>query len=154
MPAHDSSHKAAVTVSEMADLCEISRSRFYELMKAGVFPKPVQHPSSSRPLYDLDLIAKCLEIRATGVGLNGPVLFNRKIKRAAQPRPRQQRLQKERPTDPLVQSVLDVVIALGLPTTAKAVSDALSACFPNGTDGHDLGAVGRAVFLHLQGKQP
>lgn len=152
MPAHDPSQKAVVTVSEMADLCQISRSRFYELMKAGVFPKPVQHPSSSRPLYDMDLIAKCLEIRATGIGLNGPVLFNRKIKKATQPKPKQQRFSKEKPTDPLTEAVRDVVIGLGLQATAQAVSNAIAACFPGGTDGHDLGAVSREVFLHLQGK--
>src|SRR3974377_1539779 len=78
------SAKSVITVSEMADLCQLSRSRFYDLIEAGVFPKPVQHPSSKRPMYDRKLQEKCLEIRETGIGMNGqPVLFNRKPKKGS-----------------------------------------------------------------------
>jgi hypothetical protein len=151
MNASELSLKAAVSVSEMADLCEISRSRFYELMKAGVFPKPVQHPSSSRPLYDIDLIAKCLEIRATGIGLNGvPVLFNRKSKRSAPLKQKLQRPVKDPRPDPTVEPILDSLKGLGLPTTQQAVCDALAVLYPTGIGGLDLGDVVRKVFLHLQ----
>jgi len=78
-----SSAKSVITVSEMADLCQLSRSRFYDLIEAGVFPKPAQHPSSKRPMFDRGLQEKCLEIRQTVIGMNGqPVLFNCKPKRA------------------------------------------------------------------------
>src|SRR5438094_1621768 len=79
--------KAAVSVSEMCEMCSISRSRWYELVASGVFPKPVQLPSMKRPVYDRGLQEKCLEIRATGIGLNGvPVVFNRKPKRTMKPK--------------------------------------------------------------------
>ena len=41
--------KAIVTVSEMARMCGLSRARFYQLQKAGVFPAPVYQ--DGRPLY-------------------------------------------------------------------------------------------------------
>src|ERR1700722_15140195 len=82
MPDLPVSAKSVVTVTEMAELCRLSRSRFYDLIEAGVFPKPVLHPSSNRPMYDRDMQEKCLEIRGTGIGANGlPVLFNRKPKK-------------------------------------------------------------------------
>src|SRR3954468_8421516 len=88
MPDLPSSAKSVVTVSEMADLCQLSRSRFYDLIEAGVFPKPVLHPSSKRPMYDRGLQEKCLGIRQTGIGLSGqPVLFNRKASKAGHPKP-------------------------------------------------------------------
>ena len=81
MPAPDASEKAAVSVSEMAEMCEISRSRWYELVEAGVFPGPVVLLPIKRPVYDRSLIEKCLQIKETGIGLSGtPVVFNRKRK--------------------------------------------------------------------------
>src|SRR5206468_1227827 len=86
MPDLPSSAKSVVTVSEMADLCQLSRSRFYDLIEAGVFPKPVPHPSSKRPMYDRDMQDKCLETRETGIGANGlPVLFNGKRTKGSPP---------------------------------------------------------------------
>ena len=72
MNASELSLKAAVSVSEMCEMCSISRSRWYEMVASGVFPEPIQLPSMKRPVYDRSLQEKCLEIRATGIGLNGP----------------------------------------------------------------------------------
>jgi hypothetical protein len=151
MPVPQASEKSFVTVSEMAELCQLSRSRFYDLLKAGVFPKPVRHPSSKRPMYDKRLQEACLEIRQTGIGLNGPILFNRKPKRGG--RPKAQR----KPADSQQQDhggLLDALKGLGLTTTAQAVNEAVAALYPNGVAGVDQGDVIRKVFLHLQRKKP
>jgi hypothetical protein len=143
--------KSAVTVSEMAEMCQISRSRFYDLMEAGVFPKPIQHPSSKRPMFDLEAQRKCLEIRQTGIGANGqPVLFNRKAKNARQPRPQRK---TEPPTPPQHTDLLDALKGLGLTTTNQAVAEALAHLFPTGHADLDQGDVIRKVFLHLQGRK-
>lgn len=145
-----SSAKSVVTVSEMADLCQLSRSRFYDLMEAGVFPKPVLHPSSKRPMYDRDMQEKCLEIRETGIGANGqPVLFNRKPKKGAPPPPRRKAGEKKADHADL----LDALKGLGLTTTAQVVNEAVAALYPNGPVGIDQGDVVRKVFLHLQAKK-
>ena len=81
------SSKAAATVTEVAAMCQLSRSRFYELVRAGVFPEPVQNGATKAPIYVRERIEKCLEIRQTGVGLDGKiVVFNRR--RASHSAPR------------------------------------------------------------------
>lgn len=143
------SAKGFVTVSEMADLCQLSRSRFYDLIDAGAFPRPILHPSTKRPMYDRALQEQCLEIKQTGIGANGvPVLFNRKTPKALV-RPRK----KPQAKQPDNAELLDALKGLGLVTTAQAVAEALSAVFPTGHAGIDQGDVIRKVFLHLQGKK-
>jgi len=78
MSAQQPSNKAFISASEMADLLFLSKSRFFSLIRAGVFPKAVQHEFCKRPVFSLELQQKCLEIRQTGIGNNGqPVVFNR-----------------------------------------------------------------------------
>jgi len=155
MPDLLSSSKSVVTVSEMAHLCQLSRSRFYDLIEAGVFPKPVRHPSSKRPMYDRKMQEKCLEIRVTGIGAHGlPVLFNRKPKMT--PKPKAQRKPAEVPQADYG-DLLDALKGLGLNTTAQVVNEAVVALYPNGLlgiDGQDRGDVIRKTFLYLQGKRP
>jgi hypothetical protein len=153
MSVPEPSKKAAISVSEMAEMCQISRSRWYEYLNVGVFPKPVQMPSMKRPVYDLNLQQKCLEIRATGIGLNGPVIFNRKRTKSSLQKHNTQRHSKEQVVDPSVEPIFDAVKALGLTTTTQVVRDALAALYPAGIAGLDLGDVVRKVFLHLQGKR-
>jgi hypothetical protein len=151
MPDLPSSAKSVITVSEMADLCQLSRSRFYDLIEAGVFPKPVLHPSSKRPMYDRGLQEKCLEIRQTGIGANGqPVLFNRKPSKAGQPKPLRKPAQGKTPDHA---DLLVALKGLGLSSTAQAVQEALAALYPNGHAGTDQADLVRKVFLHLQGKK-
>src|ERR1700722_6365442 len=65
-----------VSVSEMARRCGLSRARFYQLQKAGIFPSPVYMVSTRRPIYDQLLQDVCLEVRRTNCGVNGkPILF-------------------------------------------------------------------------------
>jgi len=68
---------AVCSVSGMARKLELSRARFYQLQNTGVFPKPISDDHTKRPFYPLELQQKCMEIRKTGIGLNGkPVIFN------------------------------------------------------------------------------
>ena len=153
MNVAEMSAKVAVTVSEMAEMCQVSRSRWYEMVETGIFPKPIRLPSVKRPVYDRELIAKCLEIRATGIGLSGPVLFNRKSTKAAQPKSRLQRPVKNEPVDPANELILDAIKALGVSTTQQAVSDAVAVLYPTGI-ADNQGDVIRKTFLYLQGKRP
>jgi hypothetical protein len=148
MSGQQVSLKRFVTVSEMAEVCQLSRSRFYDLLEVGVFPKPVRHPSSKRPMYDLELQRKCLEIRQTGIGLSGqPVLFNRKVKRIDQAKLHRRVVQEHKRDHP---ELLDALKGLGLSPTDHAVAAAVNALFPSGYAGLDQGDVVRKVFLHLQ----
>ncbi len=148
------SEEVVVSVRRMAEPCQLSRSRFYDLVEAGVFPKPVQHPSSKRPMYDRTLQEKCLEIRRTGIGANGqPVLFNRKPKKADLTKSKAERISKKEP-DPAIETLLDALEGLGLSPAPQLVMEAVTELFPSGITGLDLDDVIRKTFLHLQGKRP
>jgi len=155
MPAHDPSFKAAVSVSEMAEMCDLSRSRWYELVEAGVFPAPVVLLPIKRPVYDRTLIEKCLEIKRTGIGLSGtPVIWNRKRKSSWPTKHMAKPVAKEQRPDPLMEPIFEAVKSLGLTTTLQTVTDAVVALFPTGIADQDQGDVIRKTFLYLQGKRP
>jgi hypothetical protein len=143
----NSSQKAAVSVSEMASLCQLSRSRFHALVRQGVFPRPVRGSEGKRPHYTQELIQRCLEIRSTGIGQNGQiVLFNR---------PARKRADRKHPTPTPATAehgeLVEALRSLGLTVTREAAGAALQSLFPAGTGGLDQGDVIRKVFLHLQG---
>lgn len=145
MTIPDKPTKAVVSVREMAEMCLLSRSRFFALIQSGVFPSPVRNGACKRPVYDLELQQKCLDIRRTGIGLNGPVLFNRKAKTTTK---------KARPKLASDHAdLLDALKSLGLQTTAEAVDGALRELFPSGWSDVDDGQRVRQVFLHLQRKK-
>lgn len=140
-----SSLKAAISSGEMAELCLLSRSRFFSMVKAGVFPKPVLIPTGKRAIYDQDLQQKCLDIRRTGVGLQGhPIVFNRKLKKRfsttkSEPKPQHAEL-------------IDALGELGLKTDAKAIASAITTLFPAGIETLDQGKVLQKLFRHLKGQ--
>ena len=138
--------KAVVPVVEMANLCLLSRSRFFALIQSGVFPKPVRNGACKRPVFDLELQQKCLEIRRTGIDAEGrPVLFNRKAKTTTK---------KSRPKLASDHAdLLDALKSLGLQTTAEVVDGTLRELFPSGWTDVDEGQRVRQVFLHLQRKK-
>ena len=152
MSVQQENKKAFVSAVELAELLALSKSRFHALVQAGVFPKPVRHESCKRPLFDLELQEKCIEIRATGIGLSGqPVAFNRM---QANRKPRQQR-QPQRPLEHRPDEhgdLVDALKSLGLTATSEAVGQALTELFPDGVP-NDKGQVIRAAFLHLKQKK-
>jgi hypothetical protein len=133
----------------MARMVGLSRARFYQLQKAGVFPAPTYQ--AGRPVYTEDQQQVCLEVRRKNRGVNGePVLFYAR-RRPVVPSKRQKR------ADPLparskdIASLLDGLNALGLTTTTAAqVLTVTEELFPQGTAGLDQAEVLRAVFLHLK----
>ena len=154
MSAPIQSIKAAVSVSEMAELCEVSRSRWYELVDAGVFPAPVVILPIKRPVYDRSLIEKCLQIRETGISLGGwPVVWNRKRKKTSLTKQKATPPAKGQTADPLIEPIFDAIKALGLNTTLQAVTDAVAANYPTGIADQGQGDVIRKTFLYLQGKR-
>lgn len=148
MTAPDKSRKAFISALEMAEMLDLSKSRFFALVKAGSFPRAVQIESCKRPVYDQESQQKCLDIRRTGIGANGaPVLFNRKRKAVAS-KPRKVR-------EPVANEHADLIEALkglGLTASSETVGRALADLYPKGYDGIDQGEVVRQVFLHLQRK--
>ena len=129
----------SISVAAMAKLVGLSRSRFYDLV-GTVFPHPVYDLSSKRPIYVRELQEICLEVRRTGIGINGqPVLFNA---------PRNGRTKGR--ANGKHSLILDGVKSLGLTqATADQVKQAIKTCFPDGTGDLPQNEVIRTVFLWL-----
>lgn len=114
------SEKAAVSVSDMAALCHLSRSRFHALVRDCVFPKPRQD-GGRRPYYPHDLIQKCLDIRRTGIGANGQVvLFNR---RTAPPVPPASKAKSPAPATASHPELVESLRSLGLAASGMMIPD-------------------------------
>ena len=132
---------AVCSVSEMAGKLGLSRARFYQLLKAGVFPVPVYCISTRRPFYTLELQTRCVEIRRTGIGLDGrPVLFNKTRQKGKSPDH----------ADRKYKELALILKRMGLEVTAAKVKDAVVALFPEGLSrSPDDSLVVRDLFRHF-----
>lgn len=141
--------KAVVTVAEMARMCGLSRARFYQLTKEGVFPMPLYRIDNRRPLYTDEMQEVCLEVRRRNCGINGkPVMFYaRRVETPTVAKTKKRSTTKSSKHVELIEGLQ----SLGL-TNAKGsdVDAALKQCFPNGHDGVDEGTILRSIFLHLK----
>lgn len=156
---------SAISVSDMARMVGLSRSRFHQLLQAGVFPKPAVDPESKRPFYDSEGQAVCLQVRQRNCGVNGKrVLFYARpfgAHLAAKPRPLgAQRLSSPRQKKAAPKqtaskpSKLDLLVeglkALGLPNvTAAEASAAIHQVYPIDSQRPADEDVLVAIFRHL-----
>jgi len=130
-----------ITLQELCEQLGISKTRYYQLQKKGVFPAPQR--AGNRPVFDTNLAQQCVEVVRSRVGINGePVLFNAKRKQESVPK---------RPTS--VKGKHDDLIAalasLGLTVTKEQVAVAIQS-LPNSGSDLDEAALVKAVFLILK----
>lgn len=140
--------KAVVAVSEMARMVGLSRARFYELVRAGVFPAAVY--ASGRPVYTEELQQVCLEVRRRNRGVNGePVLFYaRRVGAPATPKKRPSKVPAARKD---IAGLLEGLKALGLTAaTGAQVEQVTRELYSGGTVALEQAEVLRAVFLELR----
>lgn len=142
--------KVAVTVSEMARMVGLSRARFYQLMKAGVFPPPQVNPSTKRPFYDQEAQKVCLEVRRKNCGVNGKIILFYARRHQIAPVKGRAAHARASPKKEDQAALAEAVKALGLAVTAGEVAQAVAELFPGGTSGKDEAEVIRAIFLHLK----
>jgi len=143
--------KSAVTVSEMARMCGLSRARFYQLI-GSAFPYPVYSVSTRRPFFDEELQKVCLEVRRRNCGIDGkPILFysrhldlpvhKKQISSAGSARSR---------TPVRHKNFVAGLAGLGLSgITDQQVEAALQKLYPKGTNGVDEATQLRSVFVDL-----
>jgi hypothetical protein len=68
-------NKAAICIKEMAAAVGLSRQRFMQLVKSGVFPAPLRDEATGRPYYTDEMQAVCLDVRRRNCGVNGKVVM-------------------------------------------------------------------------------
>ena len=130
-----------ITLQELCDQLGISKTRYYQLQRKGVFPAPQR--AGNRPVFDTTLAQQCLQVVLTRTGINGePVLFNAKRKQEA--------VQKRSTTAKAKHDDLIAALgSLGLAVTKEQVAVAIQSLPNSGTD-LDEAALVKAVFLILK----
>lgn len=141
-----------LSCAEVARRLGLSRQRFWQLRKEGVFPQPQIEEETGRPYYTNEQFQVCADLRKRNVGLNGRVvLFYSARTSAPSSTPRKRKSRTKSTVDNKHQSIIDSLKALGLPgITDGQVESALKKLFPTGTAEADHGEVVRAVFLQIQ----
>ena len=140
--------KQIFSITDMAQILQLSRARFYQLLESGFFPKPLKDERSKRPYYDLDLQQKCLECRQSAIGVDGSfMLFYSPRKKESKPRSK-----TTKKSVSAHQEFADTLESMGLECSEKDVSAALSELYPDGTEGIDQGLIIRELYRFLKAK--
>ncbi len=130
-----------ITLAELCDQLGISKTRYYQLQKKGVFPAPQR--AGNRPVFDNNLAQQCVEVVRTRTGINGePVLFNAKRKQEPVQKPHVSVKNKH-------DDLIAALASLGLTVTKEQVAAAVHSLPNNGSD-LDEAALVKAVFLILK----
>lgn len=136
--------KAVCSVRELAEMLCLSRARFYQLQKAGVFPMPLYCIHSRRPFYTLELQQQCIAIRKTGIRHNGlPILFNA-------PRKNKPTSSQDQPA-PELEELVASLKELGLNVSLNKVETAIKAQYPQGLpQDSDKGTIIKKLYRTLE----
>jgi len=143
--------KAAVTVTAMARSVRLSRSRFYDYIRRGVFPQPSYSVTTKRPYYTADAQQEILDVRQTNIGCNDEfvIFYERSQNDAVASISRRPRTA---PTSGIsTANLLAGLAAIGLTgLTPEQIEQAMVRCYPNGSSEHDEAAVLRTLNRHLR----
>jgi hypothetical protein len=140
--------KPIVSIKELCDMLQMSRSRYYQLVDSGFFPKPLIEKRSNRPYFDAALQKQILEARQTGIGVDGSYLL------FYSPRKKERRsfLKKKKKADPVSQELTYMLNSMGVETAFEEVQKALNELYPDGTEGVDQGVVTRELYRYFKQK--
>jgi hypothetical protein len=140
--------KSIVSVTDMAKLVGLSRQRFNQLVKEGVFPTADRDEGSGRPFYNAEKQQQCLLVRQTNTGINGkPTLFYSKRRDSGTKR---QSSRAARPTTDM--TIIQQLGELGITVTMQEVETATATLFPTGTISVTPESLLKSLFLHFRRK--
>jgi len=140
--------KPYISISELCQILQLSRSRYYQLVKSGFLPKPLIDERSKRSYYDENLQQKCIEIRQTGIGVNGSMLlFYSPRQNGNSPKKRKPKISPE------VQEYVETLKGMGLDVSPKQVQGALNELYSDGMENTDQGLVIRELYRYFKQKK-
>jgi len=141
-----SNTKTICSVSAMAKSLGLSRARFYQLLKEGIFPQPVYDVRTRRPLYDSKLQELCRQIRQSGIGNNGQyVLFysqrqNHNVKPAV----------KKKSVKINYTEITDALLQMDLKISENDIEKVLPELFPEGYENKEMGVIIRDLYRYFK----
>ena len=144
--------KQAVTITEMAKMCGLSRARFYQLI-GSAFPYPLYSVPTRRPFYDEGLQNVCLEVRRRNCGIDGkPILFYSRRLDLPVAKKQIHSFGSGSPRKPIAKCRNLIAGLAGLRlggVTGHQIEAAIQKLYPQGTDGVDEATQLRTLFVHL-----
>ena len=149
----ESSITSAASISDVAKMVGLSRARFYQLVKAGVFPPPVYAIHSRRPYYTDQMQTACMNIRKQNMGLNGqPILFYSRKALFKTPKPRPSARRNKKSKQPSRWSgILEGLKSLGLDgIKSEQIEAIIRTNYPSGISDIAEGEVLRTCYRNLR----
>ena len=141
--------KPIVSVNEICQMIGLSRSRFYQLLESGFFPKPKYDERSNRPYFDATLQKTILESRNSGIGVDGSYMLFYSLRKKEGHSKKTIKCNK---TNSISKEFAETLGSMGLNCSEKDVSAALSELYPDGTEGIDQGLIIRELYRFLKDK--
>jgi hypothetical protein len=141
--------KPIISVKELCEILQMSRSRYYQLVESGYFPKPLIDERSSRPYFDAALQKQILEARQTGIGIDGSYMLFYSPRKKEKTR---SFLKQKKQADPVSQELTDILNSMGVEAAFTEVQKALNELYPDGTEGVDQGVVTRELYRYFKKK--
>lgn len=142
-----------LSCTDVARRLGLSRQRFWQLRRDGVFPQPLIDEESGRQFYTAEQVELCLDLRKRNVGLNGRVVLYYSPRQLTNVSTPTKKKSKQKPTAARNLAIIESLKALGLiGVTDAQVEVAMKELFPIGKSLPDHGELVRNIFLHIQRK--
>jgi len=138
--------KVVYSIRDVIETLQLSRARFYQLLKAGILPQPLYDFRTKRPFYNLELQEQCRQVKETCMGINGQyILFYTPRKK---PQSNAGKTLKKKGSDH--QEIVDMLSGMGLDVPGKEVESAIKEIYPQGIQ--DQGLAAREIFRFFKRK--
>ena len=144
-----------LSMTQMARLLNLSRSRFYQLINEEILLPPIYTLDSKRPFYTEEMARRNLEVRRSNVGINGQIIiFYAGRNKTTNTTPRKttvkEKPSKQSPPDHHA-DLIDALTGLGIENiTGSLVDVAITKCYPDGVENVDPDERLRTIFRHLK----
>ena len=151
MIIHNTYIPAAVSMTQMARLLNMSRSRFYQLISKGILLPPIYSLSSKRPYYIREMAQRNIEVKKNNVGVNGQVIIFYSAKRKVVPSMNKVKTTKKETKNNKYEDLMEGLESLGMTDIKSSdIEKAIADCFPDGTENIDQDEILTTVFRHLR----
>lgn len=155
MTDQNTSIPAAVSMTHMSRLLNMSRSRFYQLINEGILLPPIYSLTNKRPFYTDEMAQRNIEVKSNNVGISGQIMIfysvkNKVVHSVNKVRTTKTTSKKETNNSEYV-DLIDGLEALGMTDVKSSqIEKVVAESFPDGTENLDQDEILRAVFRHLR----
>lgn len=143
---------AVISMSAMAKLLNISRSRLYQLIDEDIILRPAYLLCSRKPMYTNEMATKNLEVKRNNTGINGKIVMFYSARKVVQSINNIKPIrQKAAPKDNQYTDLIEQLKNLGLEDISQAnIVAAISELFPTGVNNINEDEILTSVFRHIK----